>query len=215
MLRSSEVPARPPMASRSSSGSIAELHQHAAQNLRFIRGTMEAAGAFTAVPGWGGVAMGFVGGAAAGIAGDLGPGTSDAHWLRVWLSAAILAVALGGGAAFWKCRRQNTSLTGHAGRRLMLGLTPAILAGAVLTPALYRAESLELAPAVWLLLYGAGVVSGGTFSVRSVPIMGGLFMVLGGVALWAPSSWSAWLLGLGFGGLHVVFGLWIARRHGG
>ena len=160
--------------------------------------------------------MGGVGIAAAVIAGD--PETAAgawSDWLLVWLAAAGLASLLGG-VGFWlKCRRQGASLTSHAGRRLLLGLSPPILAGALITPALYQAEALELAPPIWLLLYGAGVVSGGTFSVRSVPIMGGLFMLLGAVAVIAPVSWGTWLLGLGFGGLHLVFGFWIARRHGG
>ena len=33
------------------------MHAHAAENIRFIRDTMSRAGSFTAVPGWGGVAI--------------------------------------------------------------------------------------------------------------------------------------------------------------
>jgi len=212
MLRNVEIREEGP----EEQGPIIQLHEHAAQNLRFIRGTMEAAGRFTAVPGWGGVAMGVVGASAAYLARDPSlAGSSPARWLSIWLVAASLAMGLGGATAWLKCRRQGTSLTGHSGRRLLLGLAPALVAGALITAALYRANALELAPATWLLLYGAGVVSGGVYSVRSVPVMGSLFMLLGVVALWAPEAWASWLLGVGFGGLHMAFGLWIARRHGG
>jgi len=212
MLRNVEIQEKGP----EEQGPIIQLHQHAAQNLRFIRGTMEAAGPFTAVPGWGGVAMGVVGTLAALLAKDPTFAVSDpTGWLSIWLAAAALAIGLGGATAWLKCRRQGTSLTGHSGRRLLLGLAPALVAGALITAALFRANALELAPAVWLLLYGAGVVSGGVYSVRSVPVMGGLFMLLGVFALWAPATWASWLLGLGFGGLHLAFGFWIGRRHGG
>jgi hypothetical protein len=159
--------------------------------------------------------MGMVGVAAALLSHNRAVASSPAGWLLIWLGAAVLALLVGGAAAWRKCRHQGTSLTGHAGRRLLLGLTPPLLAGAIITPALYRAGAVEILPAAWLLLYGAGIVSGGTFSVRSVPIMGALFMLFGIVAALSPLSWAHWILGLAFGGLHLGFGLWIARHHGG
>jgi hypothetical protein len=72
-----------------------------------------------------------------------------------------------------------------------------------------------LLPGSWLLLYGAAVVSAGTYSVRSVPVMGAAFMILGAAALVAPATWSTAFMMAGFGGLHIAFGIWIARRHGG
>jgi hypothetical protein len=89
-----------------------------------------------------------------------------------------------------------------------------MLAGALLTAALYAGGMWSFLPGTWLLLYGAGVVSGGASSVRVVPMMGALFMACGAVALFAP-AWGALLLALGFGGLHIVFGIVIAVRYGG
>ena len=92
---------------------------------------------------------------------------------------------------------------------------PPLLAGAVLTAVLVQAGSYMALPGLWLLLYGAAVVTGGAFSVRIVPGMGLCFMALGAISLLAPSAWGNWFLMLGFGGLHILFGTIIARRHGG
>ena len=58
-------------------------------------------------------------------------------------------------------------------------------------------------------------VRAGALSVSIVPVMGLCFLLTGAVAIYAPASWQDPLLAIGFGGLHIVFGIWIARRHGG
>jgi hypothetical protein len=188
------------------------LHARAMDNLSFIRSTMERATAFTAVPGWGGVAMGVT----ALIATMLAYRSRTANqWLTVWLSASALAFTIGGWAMALKARRAGTTVFSYSGRRFVLSYVPPLAVGALLTLVLVRAGLYGALPGTWLLLYGTGVVTGGAFSVRVVPIMGLCFMALGTVALMAPPSWSEWLLATGFGGLHIIFGLIIARRYGG
>jgi hypothetical protein len=46
-------------------------------------------------------------------------------------------------------------------------------------------------------------------------VIGVLFMVLGGITLFLPVSLGDWMMALSFGGLHLVFGAIVARRHGG
>lgn len=188
------------------------LHARAMDNLRFIRETMERAGSFTAVPGWGGVAMGTT----ALLAAYLASRQSSAEaWLATWLAEACLALVLGGWAMVRKARAANIPLLSGPGRKFALSLSPPMLAGALLTAVLYREELASVIPGMWLLLYGAGVATGGAFSVRIVPVMGLCFMIAGAATLFSPPSWGDWFMALGFGGLHIVFGILIARRYGG
>lgn len=188
------------------------LHEYAAENLTYIRDAMERAGSFTAVPGWGGVGMGLTGLAAAIIApGQPGP----AAWLATWIAAAAIAATLGLLAVLIKSRSAGVAFFSYPARQFALSFSPAILAGALLTVALYRGGLVSLLPGVWLLLYGAAVVAGGTFSVPVVPLMGVLFLFLGAIALFSSPFIAAICLGAGFGALHIVFGVLIARRYGG
>src|SRR5688572_12563579 len=183
------------------------LHARAMDDLSFIRSTMERATAFTAVPGWGGVAMGVTALMAAVLAGNR---AVDREWLTVWLGASALALAIGGWAMAVKARRAGTSVFSYSGRRFVLSYVPPLAVGALLTLVLVRADLYAALPGTWLLLYGTGVVTGGAYSVRVVPIMGLCFMALGAVALLAPPTWGDWLMAAGFGGLHIMFGLIIA-----
>jgi len=188
------------------------LEARALDHLRYIRETMEQAGAMTAVPGWGQVWIGATALAAAALAARQ---RSAAAWLATWLAEAAVAIALAAFAMQRKARAAGTPLLSGPFRRFAFSFSMPLLGGALLTLALYRSGAAELLPGIWLLLYGTGVVCGGAFSVRIVPVMGLSFMVLGAATLLAPPGWGNALLAAGFGGLHLAFGLLIARRYGG
>lgn len=189
-----------------------EIHSHAVENLRYIRETMERASAFTAVPGFGGMAMG----ATAIVAAWLASRQLTAEgWITVWLAEVTLALIIGITASVRKAGRTGSSVFSAPARKFALAFTPPILAGAVLTAALWRVGALEVLPGMWLCLYGVAVVGAGVFSVRVVPAMGAAFIGCGTIALFAPPTWGNTFLAAGFGGLHLLFGYIIARRYGG
>ncbi|MBA2338906.1 MAG: hypothetical protein H0V88_00800 [Pyrinomonadaceae bacterium] len=181
-------------------------------NLKFIRETMENAASFTAVPGWGMVAVGATATLAALLATKQ---TTKGAWMLVWLAEAILSLLVAGWAISRKARAANVGLLSGPGRKFALSFTPPLFVGALLTVVLLRLGLVNVVPGVWLLLYGTGVVTGGAFSVRIVPVMGLSFMLIGSIALFCPAAWSDYFMAGGFGALHILFGAEIARRHGG
>lgn len=181
-------------------------------NVRFIRETMERAGSFTAVPGLGIIAIGTT----ALVAAWLAAGRSSAQaWAAVWIGEALVAAVIGVLAVERKARAAGVSLVRGPAQRFALSLLPPFLAGALITVALLRDGAFARLPGAWLLLYGTAVMVAGAFSVRIVPVMGAAFMIVGTVALFFPPEWGNHLMAAGFGGLHIVFGILIARRHGG
>jgi hypothetical protein len=204
MLKSSSAPTPRP-------GPI-PIDARAADHLRYIRETMESAAEFTAVPGWGGVAMGITALAAAAVASLQ---STPRGWFGVWLVEAVIAVAIAAPAAATKAHRANSKLFSGPGRKFLFSFAPPIMAGALLTFAFYSSGSFAVLPGIWLLLYGAAVVTGGAFSVRVVPVMGLCLMALGGCALFAPAAWGDFFMAGGFGVVQIAFGIYIARHYGG
>jgi len=187
------------------------IDRRAADNLRFIRDTMERASSFTAVPGWGGIYIGMT----AVAAGAIAYGRPLTRQFSIWLAEAALALGISFVAVRAKSKRLALPLGSRPARRALLSFVPPLLAGAMLSVILARIGLLGIMPGLWLLLYGTAVVTGGAFSVRIVPVMGMCFMLLGAVSFIAPVTWGNQFLMLGFGAMHIVFGAVIARRYGG
>jgi hypothetical protein len=173
---------------------------------------MERAGSFTTLPGWGVIAMGITALGAAVIAFQQ---TSPLAWLITWVVEAAMAIAIAAWTMVSKARESGSSLFAGPGRRFVYSFAPPLFAGALLTLLLVRIGITGAIAGVWLLLYGTGVVTGGAFSIRIVPLMGLCFMVLGAVAFFCPPAWGNAFLAGGFGGLHILFGAVIARKYGG
>ena len=187
-----------------------EERQQAQEALAYIRQTMESASTFTALSGWGLVVVGLVGLVAAWLARSSGSPES----LKVWLPAAVIGVLCAGVANGLKAKGLEEPLWWGSFRKVAWVMAPALAAGALLTWALVNAGTRHLMPGMWLALYGAGVTAGGTFSIRAVRWMGLALLVLGALAFLMPEQ-SIVFLALGFGVLHILFGFYIVRKHGG
>lgn len=190
---------------------IVNLDMHAVATLRYIRASMEGAGS-VAIPGSAGIAMGGIGLVAAAL--SLTPNLAR-YWLSIWLLAAPLAAIVGGLLLARSGSIATFVATGTPGRKLALGLLPSLFAGAVITAVLWSADRTAAIPGIWLLMYGCGLISASVSTTAIVARMGACFTGLGFVALLGPTVLHIPLLALGFGGLHIVFGILIARgAHG-
>jgi hypothetical protein len=201
----------------SESNQPVNIGDKAFDNLRFIRETMERSSHFTAIPGYGGALMGATAIGAAIIAHNQ-PTIRD--WLITWLVEALLAFCIGIFAMWQKAKNAGESLVSAPSRKFALAFAPPLVAGIILTALFYFKSLFEFMPTVWLTLYGTAVVTGGAYSVKIVPIVGWLFVALGVVSVFVPASnenlyYGNFLMALGFGVLQIVFGLVVAKKHGG
>lgn len=188
------------------------LDEQAAESIAFIRHTMARSASFTAVPGRGAVIMGAVGLLGAVLASRQ---PDRWVWLVTWLATAAVAVPIGLGAMALKARTHGVPLLSPSGRRFAQGLSPSLAAAAVLTLIVAREGRIDLLPAIWLLLYGAGIMAGATASVPILTWVGAAFIACGVAAgVMVPRFGDVWM-GVGFGVLQIVFGMIIARKHGG
>ncbi len=201
-------PDHPPVSRRDSATDKSEAEEH----LKYIHDVMARSGSFTAVPGWGMVAAGTM----ALITAYFASAQQEPGWfLKTWIIGGTAAACIGLVTLLRKTRSSGVSLRSGPGRKYILSLVPPLVAALVLTVALWVEGSTAIVPEVWLLIYGAGTVTGGAHSVRAIPALGMCHMALGTMAVLASEPWNNLLLATGFGGLHILFGVIIARKHGG
>ncbi len=187
--------------------STVQLDSHAAATLRYIRASMESA-ASLAVPGSTGIASGIVGVTAAIVSSipALRP-----HWLVVWLLAAVVAAGVGGALLLRQPSLSSLTIGGAPIRRFAIGLLPSLFAGAVMTLVLWSSGMQRTIPGTWLLLYGCGLIAASAATARVIGILGGSFVAAGLLALLLPEKLQILMLGVGFGGLHILFGYLVGR----
>jgi hypothetical protein len=187
------------------------LDTHAIATLRYIRASMDGASG-VAIPKRAGIAVGLIGVVAAAL--SLLPQLQP-YWFYIWLAVAPVAATTGALLLAGSARVTAFIATGTPGRKLALGVVPSFFAGAVMTLVLWSANLTVPIPGMWLLLYGCALISASLSTTAIVAWTGLCFVSLGIAALAAPFVIQIYLLGLGFGGLHILFGIVIGRgEHG-
>src|SRR5215467_13892807 len=136
------------------------IDARAADHLRYIRETMASAAEFTAVPGWGGVAMGITAMVAAFIASRQ---ATPRAWLFVWLVEAFVAVAIAAPATATKAHRANSRLFSGPGRKFLLSFAPPIVVGGLLTYFFFQAGVFAPSPISGFFLHGRRFLPGEAF----------------------------------------------------
>jgi hypothetical protein len=197
--------------SSAKSSAPVSLHQHAEDNLKYIRATMESSISFTGISGKGYVLAGISAFAAAWLAARQ---TNTTAWLGIWMAELGLAAAITLTTTAFKARSQGGSLWSNNGMKVLLAFLPSMTVGGIVTVVLYLQGDVTLLPGIWLCLYGAAMMTAGMYSIRIIPVMGALFILLGALVLFTPLPANT-TLGLGLGILHVVFGVIVWRKHGG
>ena len=203
---------RKPISRHSGKPSNSIVDHQAENQLRYIRDVMSRATTFTAVPGKGMVLMGIIAVAASVVALN-SIGTNI--WIVAWLGAVLVAPVIGFVALVRKARRTGTSLRSGVGQKFIVSFSSCMVVGLALSIGVWRVDQVALLPAIWMLMYGAGTVTGGALSIKVIPLMGTLFIVFGVGALFTSPFWGNVLMAVTFGGLHLIFGSIIARYYGG
>lgn len=190
------------------SANTVQIESHAAATLRYIRASMDGASS-VAVPGSAGIAMGSIGLLATALSSA--PSLHD-HWLGIWLLAAAAAAASGLPLITQPSSLRGLTLRGAPVRKFALCLLPSLFGGVVMTLVHWSYGNLHAIPGTWLLLYGCALISASVATTRTIAAIGGSFVVLGLLALLLPGEFQVLMLGAGFGGLHILFGLLIGRK---
>lgn len=189
------------------SANTVQIESHAAATLRYIRASMDGA-ASLAVPGSAGIAMGSVGLLAMALSSA--PGLRE-HWLGIWLAAAAIAAGVGLPLITQPSSLRGLTLSGTPVRKFALCLLPSLFGGVVMTAVHWSYGNFHAIPGTWLLLYGCALISASVATMRTIALMGAAFVALGLIALLLRSDFQVYVLGAGFGGLHILFGLLIGR----
>lgn len=162
-----------------------------------------------AVPGSAGLVLGTIALLAAALC--LAPELHK-YWVAVWLSAALLGAVLGSILIVRESSLRDLRLQGTPLLKFALCLSPSLGAGLVMTAVHWFGGNQHAIPGTWLLLYGCALLTASAATTRIIAVLGALFVLFGLAALLLPDALQLFMLGAGFGALHIVFGFLIGRR---
>ncbi len=191
--------------------------REALERIEEIRALMARSGEYRHLSGWAAIATAALTGggcfASLALGARFTPVDDPARLAAVW--GAVLAVGIVVNVAFTiaLAKARGESAWSPAARQMVGGLLPGLLSGAILTVFLFVERRFDALPGTWLVCYGAGLMGASLFAPWELRWAGLSFLLAGGAALFLLLAHSLLAMGALFGGLHVLFGLYVLWRY--
>jgi hypothetical protein len=208
-----------------------ENNPSSAEDLKTIRKIMEESTRFLSLSGLSGVFLGLFAIAGALIArflvlnnGNISlydyfsnlPGQEteiiNLKMLIIAVFVLLLSLVTATGFSVMKARRSGVSLWTPVSKRLYASLFLPLAAGGLFALILLFQNHIQLIIPVFLIFYGLGLISAGKFTYGEIFYLGILEIITGLVAALFPAQGLIFWI-IGFGILHIVYGLFMYRKY--
>jgi len=187
------------------------------ENLQVIRDLMERSTRYSTFSGLSGVLAG-----TASIVGCIvtqaltrpSGAVDHAAFLLTWSLVIVFAI---GADYLWMKRRATRvgkRIVSPLGKQMLVASSPGLGAGLLLTLFFLQHGLIAHIYPVWMLCYGSAVAAVGLFSQREVSRLGAAFLLAGAATLFLPIAYGLPVMGIVFGGFHIVYGVVMSRKDG-
>ncbi len=133
----------------------------------------------------------------------------------IYTAIILLILSLGTGVilARKKAKENGQSIWNLSSKSLLLSVSGPLISGGIFAIVATQKGVFEVIVPTFLIFYGLALFSGGTFTFKEIRILGILQVVLGLLAfVYAP--YSLLFFGMGFGILHIIYGIVIMKKYG-
>lgn len=186
-----------------------------------IRSMMERSSKFLSLSGWAGIMAGIYALSGAYIAYSIFNFNPDEIFynfnsLPKVITLAILVLILSVGTAMFlsykKSTRRNESIWNAASKQLLINMAVPLLAGGILIIIFISKGLIGMIIPVTLLFYGLSLFNAGKFTYNELKFLGLIQIGLGLLSSWFV-EYGLLLWAIGFGVIHIIYGIYIHFRH--
>lgn len=197
------------------------------QEIGQIRSMMERSSKFMSISGLSGVLIGCVALIGSAIAYFIVYGTKSEFGYRdyyildqgviiklAWVAFSVLLVSMiiGVSMAKAKAKKARQKIWNTSSKALLKAMAVPLIAGGLFTIILMCQGIYGLLASSLLIFYGLALTAGSVFTFREVRVLGILEITLGLLALAFP-GYGIWFWMLGFGVLHIVYGVIVHKKY--
>ncbi len=192
-----------------------------------IRSMMEKSSKFMSISGLSGVLIGCIALLGATLAYFTVYGTisefgyrdnyvleEDVLWklILIALGVLLLSIILGLSMAKAKAKKSGQTIWNPTSKALLKAMAIPLVTGGLFSLILISKGVFSLVASSLLIFYGLSLAAASVFTFREVRVLGILEIILGLLALAFP-GYGIWFWSLGFGVLHIIYGLIVHKKY--